>query len=433
MRDILVTAIILGSLPFILRRPWIGVLMWTWVGIMNPHRLTWGFAFNQPFAMIVGIVTIVAILLSREPKRFPLMPATITLLMFSCWMTATTVLALYPADAWVQWEKVIKIQLFIVLTIMVMQHPQRIRWLVWVTVASLAFYGVKGGLYTVRGGGSGMVLGPDGSFISGNTEIALAITMTIPLMYYLAATTQKKWVKWGLGISMVLCAVAVLGSQSRGGLLAVAGMGAFLWLKSRRKVGMAVVLLALVPALLTFMPETWFEKMQTIRDYETDSSAMGRINAWQFAINLAKSRPLSGGGFETFTPEAFAVWAPDPINFHDAHSIWFEVLGEHGFVGLTLFLLLWFFTWRLAAGIIRDGKRRHDMRWATELARMIQVSLIGYWIGGSFLGLSYFDLPYVLLALTVLTRVVMEQQPVEGKQPVGVSGDNIAAKLPSFR
>lgn len=55
MRDILVTALILGSLPFILRRPYIGILVWAWVSYMNPHRLTWVFAYDLPFAQIVGV------------------------------------------------------------------------------------------------------------------------------------------------------------------------------------------------------------------------------------------------------------------------------------------------------------------------------------------------------------------------------------------
>jgi putative inorganic carbon (hco3(-)) transporter len=416
MRDVVLTVLILGSLPFILSRPWFGVLMWTWIGVMNPHRLTWGFAYGWPFAMLVAIPTFIAIMLSRERMRFPLMPASVAFLMFMFWTTFTTLFALYPDDAWHQWQKVAKIQLFILVTMLVMQDRRYISWLIWVAMASVAFYGVKGGLYTIRGGGSGMVLGPSGGFTEGNTEIALAITMTIPLMYYLAATTNKTWVKWGLGIGMVLCAIAVLGSQSRGGFLAVAGMVVFLWLKSKRKFTVGLLLLLLAPAILSLMPESWYQRMETIKNYEADRSAMGRINAWHFAFKLALSRPITGGGFETFNPHAFLNWAPNPSDFHDAHSIWFEVLGEHGFVGLALFALMWFLTWRLGRSIIRDSDKRKDMRDEATLARAIQVSLVGYWIGASFLGLSYFDLPYILLAILVLTRAALDRQLTQEKQ-----------------
>src|SRR6202030_1145929 len=71
MRDIALTLVIFGTLPFILWRPHIGVLVWTWIGFMNPHRLTWGFAYDMPFAMIVALVTLVSLLISREPKKIP--------------------------------------------------------------------------------------------------------------------------------------------------------------------------------------------------------------------------------------------------------------------------------------------------------------------------------------------------------------------------
>jgi hypothetical protein len=35
---------------------------------------------------------------------------------------------------------------------------------------------------------------------------------------------------------------------------------------------------------------------------------------------------------------------------------------------------------------------------------MCQVSLLGYAVGGAFLSLSYFDLPYDVMVLVVLTR-----------------------------
>ncbi|MFZ5512296.1 MAG: putative O-glycosylation ligase, exosortase A system-associated [Pseudomonadota bacterium] len=413
MRDILITAIILGSLPFIFRRPWIGVLMWTWVGIMNPHRLAWGFAYSLPFAMIVGVATLTALLFSKELKRYPAMPATVLLIVWVLWMTVTTVFAIYPEAAWTQWNKVIKIQLFIVITIMVMQSQERIRWLVWVVMFSIAFYGVKGGVFTLTRGGSGMVLGPDGGFIAGNTEIALAITMIMPLMRYLQVMSEKRWVRYGFTAALVLCAVAVLGSYSRGGVLAIVAMGAALWLKGRQKLLMGILLVALIPMVVAVMPDRWFERMNTISTYEQDSSAMGRINAWWFAVNLAKDRPINGGGFDVFQPELFSRYAPNPADFHDAHSIWFKVLAEHGYLGLILFVALWFAAWRLGAWIIRVSRDRLDLRWASELARMIQVSYVGFWVGGSFLGLSYFDLPYILLALLVLTKTVIQKQMAE--------------------
>ena len=437
IRDIVLTAFILGTLPFILRRPWIGVLVWTWIGLMNPHKLTWDFAFNFPFAMIVAVTTLLGVVFSSEPKRFPVTPVTVTLLAFIAWMCVSTAFAFYQGDAWEQWRKVMKIQLMILLSLALMQDRERVKWLVWVTVASLGFYGVKGGIFTLRGGGAGTVLGPPGGFIAGNTEISLAITIVVPLMMYLILISEQRWLKWALGIGIGLCAVAVIGTYSRGGLLAIAAMAGFLWLKSRKKLLPAIAVL-LVAALVPFvMPERWFERMGTIASYEEDSSARGRINAWGFALNLAKDRPITGGGFETFTPDAFQRWAPNPSHFLDAHSIWFEVLGEHGFVGLALFMLLWVLTWALAGNIIRSCGQAPSLRWARDLAAMVQVSFIGYWVGGTFLGLAYFDLPYILMSLLVLTKAVLVREAGVERQLAGdgatASASPIAATHESRR
>jgi hypothetical protein len=39
---------------------------------------------------------------------------------------------------------------------------------------------------------------------------------------------------------------------------------------------------------------------------------------------------------------------------------------------------------------------------------MTQAALIAYFVGGSFLGLAYWDYPYILVVVLVATRVVVE-------------------------
>ena len=150
--------------------------------------------------------------------------------------------------------------------------------------------------------------------------------------------------------------------------------------------------------------------MNSIRNYEQDSSAMGRINAWGMAVNLALDRPLVGGGFECFTPRAFAVYARDPTRVVDAHSVYFKVLGEHGFVGIALFLTLAGLTWRSCARIHRRTRHHEDLRWMSELARMIQVSMVGWATAGAFVGLAYFDLYYDLIAAVVVTKLILRDE-----------------------
>ena len=117
MRDLLVTGIVFGLLPFIFKRPWVGILVWSWLGYMNPHRQTWGFAYDFPFAMIVGVVTILSFLFSQEKKEMPWTRETVLLLFFIAWMFITTFFAFYPEQADAQWNKVWKIQFMVFLKI----------------------------------------------------------------------------------------------------------------------------------------------------------------------------------------------------------------------------------------------------------------------------------------------------------------------------
>jgi putative inorganic carbon (hco3(-)) transporter len=410
MRDILVTLIVFGWLPIVFKKPYMGALMWVWISVMNPHTQGWGFATTFPFAAIIAAVTMVALLFTKEPKNLPLTPVIWIFIIFVLWMNLSTMFAIHPDETYVQWNKVMKIMLMSFVVIMLIRTQKQIQLLIWTIVISLGYYGVKGGIFTVIGGGVDMVLGPQSTFIEGNNEIALALIMTIPLMHYMQMVSRKTWVKHALTGAMLLSAFAALGSYSRGALLAIAAMGAFLWLKSQHKGRIALlVVLAILPAI-AFMPDKWTERMDSINTYEEDLSVQGRFNAWWMAYNLAKDRPLLGGGFEVISPELFYVYAPNPEALHAAHSIYFQALGEHGFVGLGLYLLLGWLTWRTGSWIIRNTRKLEEYRWAFNLATMIQVSLIGFATGGAFLSLLYFDVPYYLMGAMVATRVLVEKE-----------------------
>jgi probable O-glycosylation ligase (exosortase A-associated) len=409
MRDIAVTLAVFGSLPFILWRPWIGVLVFAWLGFMNPHRMAWGFSTTMPFAMIVALTTLFGMLISREPKKIPWTRESVILLCFILWMVVTTFFAFVPALAWLQLEKVVKIQIMIFVGMILITNRLRLHLLVVTIALSLGFFGVKGGIFTIVHGGAHRVRGPPGTFIDGNNEIGLALAMTVPLLYYVVRHTPWKLVRLALISAMVLTAIAAIGTQSRGALLGVAGMGLFLWLKSRQKIRIGLIVGGSVLAITQLMPEEWYERMRTIQTYEQDESAKGRLAAWTMALRLASSR-FTGGGFETFRHEIFAIYAPETGRVHDAHSIYFEVLGEHGWVGLGLFLLLGVFTWFTASRVARGADRMESTKWLGDLCRMVQVSMIAYATAGAFLGLAYFDLYYSLVMIVIIAQRLLEAE-----------------------
>ena len=302
-----------------------------------------------------------------------------------------------------------KIDGMILVALMVLKNKQHIFALMWVSVASLALLGIKGGIFTLASGGSYHVWGPPGSFIEDNNEFALALVMTIPLIRFLQLQLRNKLGRLAMTGAMVLCAAAALGSQSRGALLAISAMAMTLWWRGKGKLQMGILLILAAVPLVAFMPDSWTNRMSTIETYQDDNSAMGRINAWWTAWNIALHYP-TGVGFNPARPELFGRFSPNPLQINAAHSIYFQVLGNHGFVGLFLFLGIWIACWR-AAGWLRGQKHvAPEAKWTTELGAMCQVSLVGYAVGGAFLSLAYFDLPYEVLMLLVLTRIWVEKK-----------------------
>ena len=412
MRDLLIACIVFGSLPVILKRPFWGILMLAWLGYMNAHRLCYGFMLSMPVVQIVAIVTLAGMLASKEVKRMIWSREIVILVIFIVWMSITTTQAFYFELASEQYIKVIKIQILTFMTLLMLNSQQRVHLFIWAIVLSLGFYGIKGGIFTILNGGAYRVQGPVGTFIEGNNELALALVMTIPLMRYLHLQERNQLIKNALAGGMLLSAIAAVGSQSRGALVGLVLMGAIFWTKSRNKLSTALLIAISIALIAGIMPDAWYARMNTIETYDRDDSALGRINAWWTAWNVAKDR-ATGGGFMMFQSSVFQQYAPEPGRVHDAHSIYFQVLGNHGFVGLFIFLLLLVMTWLSCGAIIRQAKKNPDLKWAQDLGAMVQVSLAGYLSAGAFLGLGYFDYIYHLIAVAVVVRhLVKAQKPV---------------------
>ncbi len=411
MRDFIVTAMVFGLLPFILRNPVMGIYAWVWLSMMNPHRATFGFARSMPFAYIVAIATVIGVLAhNRDRRPVPMTAPTIALLFLLFWMTFTSFFSIADSSLVLErWIFVFKSQVMIFLTLILIRGRQQVDRLIWVIVVSIGFYGVKGGIYTVATGGSGRVWGPPG-LLEGNNELAVALVMMVPLMVYLLQVSTHKLIRIGLMVSIATTALAILGSQSRGALLAIVVMGFFLALKGKRPVLMSLVISTLLVAVIAFMPDAWTQRMDTIQSYEGDGSAMSRIYTWRTLFNCALDRPFVGAGFVSDNIEVFRRYAPRDAQFAHfdglvlvAHSIYFQMIGEHGFVGLMLFLTVGVITWVKASQLSKATRDCPDFgAWVPLLMPMLQVGIIGYAVGGAFLSLAYLDLVYYLPAIVIL-------------------------------
>lgn len=423
MRDIILIITFIGLIPFVIMRPWTGVLVWSWIGYMNPHKLGWGITTTMPVAMVFGGLTLATMFLSKDWKGVPITRETIILFFLGLLFTITTYLALMPEYAWEEWDKVMKILLFTFVTLMLIHGRERIYALLVVIAVSIGFFGVKGGIFAITTGGHNRVLGPPSSFIEGNTSLGLALIMVLPLIMMLARQARHKWLKRAGYAAAMLTIVATIFTYSRGAFIGLAAVMPFIFLKTKRK---ALLLLIIIPLAWVgpgLLPDKLIHRATTIETYKQDNSAMQRIQAWGVAWNVALSRPLVGAGFRLEdAPDSqwlrYAMFLGDWKNrARAAHSIYFQMLGEQGFTGLILFLLLLVFTFHTLSRVKRASKSMEGCKWIEDYATALQIGLIGYAVSGAFLSLAYFDLFYAYVALAVIMQRELATQRAAAAVP----------------
>jgi probable O-glycosylation ligase (exosortase A-associated) len=414
IRDLIIAGIVFGSLPVTLARPFVGVVVWSWLGFMNPQRLTWGFAYDMEFSAMVAAATLMGLLFTKDRAAVPGTRETYLLLGFWAVAVASSIGGLYPEYIWEDLKRLSKILLMVFVTIMLSQTRERVHTLLLVAAVSIGFFGLKGGLWALATGGeSGYVLGPEGSFIGDNNGLALGLNMTLPILFFLAWEEKRSWLRAILWAMFAFSVVAIPFTYSRGGFLALVVVLTLLMTRTRFK--WMIVPLGAVGAmvLVSFLPERFFDRINTIATYTEDGSAMSRIYAWRVGWGLALDYPILGGGFRVFPhPEIWQKYVPDwPFpGVHNAHSIYFQTLGELGFTGFFCFFgmlgctLLSLHTIRKQAAGLRDGG------WLVNYAFMVETSLLAYLIAGAFYNLGAFDLVYFLVAMTIVMRRLLADE-----------------------
>lgn len=415
MRDL---ALILGTafyLPMALRFPATGVLCWAWFSIMNPHRQLYGFAAGQPFNSIIAVATLVGWLASRERKRWTPDAMPWLLLALVAWMTLDTFFAANPSYSWVFWDRVMRIFALIFMVLVLISTKARIHAMIWVIVISLGFYGVKGGVFTIAHGGHAIVFGPSDSVYGDNNHLALAVVTELPLALYLARNTRAWWLRALVVVAMALQVVMVFGSYSRGGVIALGVTMAMLLLRSDRKMAYGALALLVVAGGLMVMPDSFYERLNTVNSLDTDDSFQGRVTAWRVAYLYATDHfPFGAGLYGPQIKAVFGTYFPDEA-VHAAHSIYFQMLGEHGYVGLAIYLVLLAMGLRNAGIVVRQTRGQPGLEWARDLADMIRISLIAFCVGGAALSMAYSDVYLILIALLSTLRELTQPEAVAAR------------------
>jgi probable O-glycosylation ligase (exosortase A-associated) len=412
MRDLALVILFIAALPATMVRPFVGVLVWTCLAVMNPHREVYSFAVDQPFNLIIAVVTVGAWLISREKKALPADAVVRVMLAFVLWMTFNSFFAFDPDWSWPLWGRTVKIFAFTFLVVATLRNKVRIHALVWMYVLCISYYGVKGGLFTVVSGGSSHVYGPENTILNDNNHLAVAVCCILPMLNYLRLQSAKRIVRTGLLAAMVIQIFSVLGSYSRGGVISLACCLGFFWMRSKRKILYLVIgLLVIVPAL-SLMPDSFYERMHSIEDAGQDDSFMGRVTSWQVCFLYAIDHFPFGAGFAgTQLSPIYHFYFPDQFA-HAAHSIYFQVLGEHGFIGLALYLAMIVLSLRECRLVERLSRDRMDLVWANDLAKMTRISLFTFYIGAGALSMAYYDGFLIQIAIMVASRALIRAMPV---------------------
>ena len=151
--------------------------------------------------------------------------------------------------------------------------------------------------------------GTELSWLSSNNSIGLALSINIPILYYLAKIDKNKLVR-GLSVVMfILCIPAILGTFSRGAYL---GMGAatFMIMARHKRKELSVLAFFLLAAVLVvahgrILPDTVGDRVGELVEYETEASAESRFWNWEFCWRVGNARPFTGGGFEFINQRRF--------------------------------------------------------------------------------------------------------------------------------
>ncbi len=436
IRSALLMIVFACLMPLILIKPHVGVLAWSWFSYMNPHRLTWGFTYYFSFAQIIAGLTIVGWLISKEKKSITVNPISVMLMIFGFWICVTTVFSLSGEYSHEKFFTVAKILFFTFVTIGLITTRERINALIWVIVLSVGFFGAKGGIFAFLTGGEYLVWGPPDSFLADNNDLALAMIIVLPLMVYLAVTEQRWYLKWAVIAIAVLTVLALIASYSRGCYVGFAAALGLFWLRSKYRVAMAAAGFVAVMALSAVFSEKIAEEVKSIQEYRADESSLARLMMWRYGFEVAIRNPLTGGGFDIFhynplytvygmrqcqARDALITgeegWCFAGEGGYNAHSIYFEALGEHGFVGFFIFLGIMGTTFWVGQRIRRVTKNRPDLQWARTLAEMLQISVVAYAVGGAFYNRAFFDLYYSIVALMCVLQALVAAEVVEERAP----------------
>jgi probable O-glycosylation ligase (exosortase A-associated) len=413
-------------IPLALRSTFTAYLMWGWTAFIAIDEYLYGFMTSMRMNLVFALITLISLLLNsrKSESRWVLNRTNILFIVWFIHGTLTAIFA-YPdlASNWLLYEKTAKVLLFVLIMPLVVYGRFRIHSFVIAVALGIGFHSLLEGLKYISSGGGHRVQGL--AKFGDNNLFAVMVLMGMPLLLYIYRQSTNRMTKIAAVAAAGLTVATIMGTNSRGGMMALVAAVLWLILTGRRKMLTLSVAGVLTAVVLAFAPGSWLERMDSIQTADQDNSFLGRVEAWQISSAVALQNPILGGGFHSI--ENASVWRqfhgskgllgflPDytyaPINFRAAHSAYFEVMGDRGLLGFLIFVAI------LANALSTALTARRfalaagpQMAWAADLATALSAMLIAYVIGGAGVSVAYSELLYVaaMLAETLKSHVVTE-------------------------
>jgi putative inorganic carbon (hco3(-)) transporter len=392
--------------------PFVATLGYVWVDTFQPQAIAY-FVLNQlPVAMIMAMAALGGYLLfdRRCPPHFNLQTA--LQIVMALWVTITLIWAQAPEAAWAKWDWAFKTIVFATFVPYVIRSKVQIEAFVQTYVFSLAANFVPFGIKVLySGGGYGMNLGLQ----SGNSGLAeggllsTSCLMVVPLSIYLAghgALIPKlrilPLVYW---LIAVLSVITAIGTYERSALLGLIALAAYTWVRTRQKLFIGGIIVIAVCVIIYASSNTWNERISTIGTYQNDSSAYVRILVWKWTLEFTSTHPF-GGGFVSYLMNHVEVppnvFEPGHIEFARAfHSIYFEILGEHGYPGMLIFLSLAVSTFLKLRRVAKRARCYAETEWLVSLCDALQGGLLVFMICGAFVGIAFQPMFWYFVSVSI--------------------------------
>ncbi|VVT23633.1 putative O-glycosylation ligase, exosortase A system-associated [Sphingomonas sp. EC-HK361] len=423
MRDLAFIGFLVALFGMGFRKPFLFVLAYVYIDIVSPQRLTYLLLNSVPISLIAGALAIGGWALAddKSDARFAPRQGMILLLMAYCF--ATTLGADFPLEAKDKWEWVWKALAFAAFLPLTLRTKLRIESLLAFMVLSASSIIIVGGIKTLAGGGGygqlNLMVENNAGLYEGSTISTVAVAIIPIILWFSRHGTifAPDWRVRTFCYALVFaCLLIPVGTSTRTGLVCIALLAVMMLRDVKRRMlylsALGLAGLCAVPLL----PSAFTERMDTIGSYQADASASTRIAVWQWTWDYAKTHPF-GGGFEAYRQNRIrydtvavvkdGAGASVERNLQvdqgrAYHSAYFEMLGEQGYFGLALWLLI------NIAGIVRMEviRRRYrdageTERWIAPLASALQQGHIVYLLGAAFIAIAFQPFVYMLIGAQI--------------------------------